>query len=93
VPDETETLVCKAVATCDNPASYLVPQKNPKGTIGWLPICWECAEGWFAGREVLGEVLEVDLADDAETKKYLGIRTETVPVWKEPVAPSAEVSS
>lgn len=87
-------LVCRADKTCDIDAIYLLPLKKAAGDVGWIPVCWEHAEGWFKTRPVIGEVLEVDaVSDDDKTRQYLGIPAKQVPECNETDAPDAGDSS
>lgn len=86
----TERLVCRTVKECTESATYLLPLKRPAGDVGWIPVCWEHAKGWFANRPEIGEVLEVDLvSSNEETRRYLGMEAPECPQN----APDAEVDS
>jgi len=87
-------LVCRADKTCDIAAIYLLPLKKAAGDVGWIPVCWEHAEGWFKTRPVIGEVLEVDLvSDNDKTREYLGIPAKQVTECAKIDAPDVEASS
>jgi hypothetical protein len=84
-------LVCRTRKGCTNSAVYLLPMKKAAGDVGWIPVCYEDAEGWFNKRPVIGEVLEVDVvSDNPETMEHLGMKQEATECQQD--APNAEES-